>query len=75
VAIAHERFRLEKLQEILERRLEHADDQTAMDALKQAARERGKAFTNVRDVQSKGEKVEPPDIFVYGGEPPEEEQP
>jgi len=70
VAIAHERVRLEKLQEVVEERMSAKDHRTAMAALKQAAKERGKAFTNVRDVQSRGERLEPPDIYVYGGEEP-----
>lgn len=74
VDVAHERFRLEKLSDIARKRLEAGDHQTAMKALKQAAKERGQAFTNVRDLQSKGDKLEqPPDIFVYGGEQEEPE--
>lgn len=73
VAVAHERFRLEQLQKIVRDRMRRMDHGTAMAALEQAAKERGKAYTNVRDVQSKGERIETPDIFVYGGEPPEEE--
>lgn len=67
VAIAHERWRLEQLEQIVRDRMERKDHRTAMKALKQAARERGKAFTNVRDVQSRGEQVTPPNIYVYGG--------
>lgn len=73
VAIAHERFRLEKLEEILRDRMRRMDHGTAMAALEQAAKERGKAYTNVRDLQSRGERLEPPNIYVYGGETPEEE--
>lgn len=71
VAVAHERFRLEQLSRIVRERMEAGDHRTVLTALKQAAKERGKAFTNVRDVQSRGERVDPPDIFVYGGEAPQ----
>lgn len=74
VAIAHERVRLEKLQKVVDDRMKHSDHRTVMRALEQAAKERGGAFTNVRDVQSKGEKVQPPDIYVYGGEEPDQEE-
>lgn len=74
VAVAHERWRLEKLEKIVRDRMDRMDHGTAMKALEQAARERGKAYTNVTDLQSKGKPVETPNIFVYGGEPPEEEQ-
>ena len=70
VDVAHERFRLEQLSRILRKLLKAGDHTTALKVLKQAAQERGNAFTNVRDVQSRGERVDPPDIFVYGGEPP-----
>lgn len=78
VAIATERWRLEQLLQVARKRMKAGDHQTAMKALKQAAKERGQAFTNVRDLQSKGDKLEqPPDIFVYGGdqEEPEPEEP
>lgn len=70
VALAHERYRLETLQRVLRRRLEVKDDHTVLDVLEQAAKERGRVYTNVRDIQSKGEKV--PDIFVFGSEEEED---
>ena len=76
VPIAVERWRLEQLLEVARKRMKAGDHQTAMKALKQAAKERGQAFTNIQDVQSKGEKMESvPNIFVYGGqeEAPQEE--
>lgn len=75
VAIAHERVRLEKLQKVVESRMQHSDHRTVMKALEQAAKERGGAYTNKRDVTSKGERLEPPNIYVYGGEEPDQEDP
>lgn len=65
VAIAHERYRLEQLQRIVEDRMKRGDHRTAMKALEQAAKERGRVYTNVQDVQSRGRSL--PNIYVYGG--------
>lgn len=65
VAIAHERYRLEQLQRIVEDRMRRGDHVTAMKALEQAAKERGNAYTNVRDIQSQSGQL--PNIYVYGG--------
>lgn len=72
VAIAHERWRLEKIEKIVRDRMQRKDHGTALKALEQAAKERGRVYSNVQDVQSGGERVETPNIFVYGGDPPEE---
>lgn len=73
VAIAHERYRLEQLQKILHERMKAGDHVTALKVLKQAAKERGRQYTNVRDIQSDGDKVDTPTIYVFGdGSNPQE---
>lgn len=65
VAIAHERYRLEQLQRIVDHRMKKDDHSTVLEAIEQAAKERGRAYTNVRDLQSQGQQL--PDIYVFGG--------